>query len=115
MDKELHLIIGDKGIKDFKIVSTSSGNNEVKSSYELFMEINNKLGEILNYINHQKNIDKKKMLTLKEVSEIYSLNLTTLRVWASKRKIPIRRIGSRVYVPVAKFEKWLESKEVQIN
>lgn len=56
--------------------------------------------------------DIKKQITLREASEAYGIPLWTLRSYVSRRKIPHRKIGHRVYL-TKKFEAWLESKDIE--
>jgi len=54
----------------------------------------------------------KKQISLREASEIYGIPLWTLRCYVSRKKIPYRKIGHRVYL-TKKFEDWLNSKDVE--
>ena len=51
----------------------------------------------------------KKLITLKEASQIYSIPLNTLYKLSSQRKIPKFKLGKRVYLRPAEFEEWLEN------
>jgi len=59
------------------------------------------------------NIEQQKQLSLQQVSDIYGIPLWTLRAYISKRFIPHRRIGRRIYVDRERFEKWLEARDVE--
>ncbi len=50
---------------------------------------------------------QKKLLTLKEVSRIYSISLSTLYRLSAKGKLPNYRIGKRVLVSPVEFQEWL--------
>lgn len=51
-----------------------------------------------------------RLLTLLEVAEILRASPTTLRIWASKRKIPIVKVGRMVRVSPRELEKWLRTR-----
>jgi excisionase family DNA binding protein len=51
-----------------------------------------------------------KLLTLHEVAEILRASPTTLRIWASKRKIPVIKVGRMVRVSPKELEKWLKER-----
>jgi len=51
----------------------------------------------------------KKLINLRQLSEQYSIPLSTLRRWASERRFPVVKVFNRVYVRPEKFEEWLES------
>jgi len=53
-----------------------------------------------------------KQLTIKEVSIIFGISEWTLRAYVSKRLIPHRRIGRRVYIPTDKLLAWLSKHDV---
>lgn len=50
-----------------------------------------------------------RLLTLREVAEILRASPTTLRIWASKRKIPIIKVGRMVRVSPKELENWLKN------
>jgi len=54
---------------------------------------------------------EKKMLSLKEVSEVYSIPKWTLYKMSSRGMIPIIKIGARVYVDVADFDSWRKKQK----
>jgi len=51
----------------------------------------------------------KKLITLKEASEIYSISINTLYKWSSQGKLGKYKIGKRVYISPPEFEGWLEN------
>jgi excisionase family DNA binding protein len=59
------------------------------------------------------NVSNRRQLTLQEASEIYGIPLWTLYKYVEKRMIPYRKVRRRIYIPVEKFEKWLESLDVE--
>jgi len=56
--------------------------------------------------------DNKKQISLREGSEYFGIPLWTLRSYVSRKKVPHRKIGHRVYL-TKKFEDWLNSKDVE--
>jgi excisionase family DNA binding protein len=53
------------------------------------------------------------LLRLEEVAERLSLNLHTIRVWASQRRLPIVKIGGAVRVKESDLEELIESRRVE--
>ena len=53
-----------------------------------------------------------KLLTLKEISEIYSIPLSTLRRWASERRFPLFKVSNRILVSPEEFEEWLNQQKI---
>ena len=53
-----------------------------------------------------------KLLTLKEISKIYSIPLSTLRRWGSERKYPLFKVSNRILVSPEEFEEWLNQQKV---
>jgi excisionase family DNA binding protein len=60
------------------------------------------LDELCGDVNH------KKLLTLKEASELYSISLSRLQKWSARKSIPRLKIGRSVYIEPHTFEDWLE-------
>jgi excisionase family DNA binding protein len=54
-----------------------------------------------------------KLLTLHEVAEILRASPITLRIWASKRKIPVIKVGRMVRVSPKELEKWLKERSIK--
>ncbi|NIQ14728.1 MAG: helix-turn-helix domain-containing protein, partial [Candidatus Dadabacteria bacterium] len=54
----------------------------------------------------------KKLLNLRELSEIYSIPLSTLRRWASERRFPLLKVSNRILVSPQAFEEWLEQHSI---
>ena len=55
----------------------------------------------------------KKLITLEEISEIYSLSLATLRRWSSERRFPLYRISNRIRVDELEFRNWIENFKIE--
>ncbi len=53
-----------------------------------------------------------KLLTLKEISKIYSIPLSTLRRWASERRFPLYKVSNRILVSPEEFEEWVNQQKV---
>ena len=51
-----------------------------------------------------------KLLSLREVQKIVPVGLGTLRRYASQRRIPVVRIGRRVFVAESDLEKLVEAR-----
>jgi hypothetical protein len=51
---------------------------------------------------------QKKLMTLREVSDIYSISINTLCKWSSQRKLGKYKIGKKVCISPPEFEVWLE-------
>ena len=54
----------------------------------------------------------KRLITLKEASQIYSIPLQTLYKMSSKGKLPKFKIGKRVFLNPREFESFLEDFHV---
>ena len=52
-------------------------------------------------------------MTLHEVAEILRASPTTLRIWASKRKIPVIKVGRMVRVSPRELESWLRDRSLK--
>jgi excisionase family DNA binding protein len=50
----------------------------------------------------------KKYFTLRELSERFSIPLSTLRRWASERRFPLYRVSNRILVSASEWSTWLE-------
>ncbi len=55
------------------------------------------------------------LFSLREASKRYGIPLNTMRFYASRRQIPVVKIGKRVYLRKGEFEKWLERQEVSLR
>ncbi len=53
-----------------------------------------------------------RLITLKEISEIYSLSLATLRRWASERRFSIYKISNRIRVSDSEFRDWINKFKI---
>jgi|DewCreStandDraft_5_1066085.scaffolds.fasta_scaffold34889_3 hypothetical protein len=58
-------------------------------------------------------IEKKELMTLKELSERFSFPLSTLRIYASQRRFPLLKVGRRIYVDPYEFKLWLNRFKVE--
>ena len=54
----------------------------------------------------------KKNLSIDEAAKIYGLTKSWLYKKSMERSIPLLKVGSRVLIPVADFEMWLETCRV---
>jgi len=54
-----------------------------------------------------------KQVSIREASNIYSIPIWTLRKYVTLKLIPHRRVRSKVYIPIARFEEWLEQGDVE--
>lgn len=50
--------------------------------------------------------------TLRDLSQEYSLPLTTLRRWASERRFPIYKISNRIRVSESEFRDWINKFKI---
>jgi len=55
---------------------------------------------------------QKIQLTVKEAATLWNIPEWTLRAYISKRRIPFRRVGRRIYIEVEKFNAWLKKGDV---
>jgi hypothetical protein len=53
-------------------------------------------------------MESKRFLSLYEISERYSLPISTVRRWSSERRFPLYKISNRVRVSIDEWETWLE-------
>ncbi|NOR53124.1 MAG: helix-turn-helix domain-containing protein [Candidatus Aminicenantes bacterium] len=51
------------------------------------------------------NVDK--LLTIKEVAEILGISISTAKIWASKRKIPVVKVGRLLRVAPEALEEYI--------
>jgi len=56
-----------------------------------------------------------KQLSVKQTSIVYGIPEWTLRGYLARKLIPHRRVMRKIYIPVARFEKWLEQGDVEPN
>ncbi len=54
-----------------------------------------------------------KQLSIKSASRIYDIPEWTLRAYIRDNLCPTRRLGRKVYIPVEKFEAWLEQRDIE--
>lgn len=55
-------------------------------------------------------------ISLRGLSERFSVPLWTLRKWASERKFPgIIKKGRKIYVDISKFRTWFYKDEIHIS
>lgn len=55
-------------------------------------------------------------LSLRGLSERFSIPLWTLRKWAAERKFPgIIKKGRKIYVDISKFRTWFYEDEIDIS
>lgn len=57
--------------------------------------------------------NKEKFLTLRDVAEMYSLSLSTIRKWSSERKFPLYKISNSIRVSDSEFREWIEKFKIQ--
>ena len=55
----------------------------------------------------------KKLNTLDEISETYSLSLATLRRWAAERRFPLYKISNMIRVSETEFNDWIETFKIE--
>ena len=58
---------------------------------------------------------KEKLLTLRDVAEMYSLSLSTIREWSSERKFPLYKISKSIRVSDSEFREWIETFKIKEN
>jgi excisionase family DNA binding protein len=54
-----------------------------------------------------------KQLSVKQASVMYGIPEWTIRAYISRRIIPFRKLGRRVYLPTDRLESWLQSFDVE--
>ena len=55
----------------------------------------------------------KSLVTLRDISEQYSIPLSTLRRWASERRFPLHKISNMIRVSPVEFEEWIASTKIK--
>jgi len=58
---------------------------------------------------------EKKLLTLREAAPLIGISLSTIRRWASARRIPLIKLGGRCLVDARELEKLIESHRIEPN
>jgi len=58
-------------------------------------------------------MDFPKQLSIKNAAKYFDIPEWTLRTYIRDRVIPYRRLGRKIYIPIAKFEEWLERGDVE--
>ena len=113
--KEIQKILADNGV-DWTTLTTDdyiSPRNEGERS-KLFTP-DDFIKALDEYLKNRDSITKNetpKQITVKEASKIYNIPLWTLRNYISRRLIPIRKIGNRVYLETDKLETWLKKFDI---
>jgi excisionase family DNA binding protein len=54
-----------------------------------------------------------KLLTLGEVAQVLRVSLTTAKIWASKRRFPVVKVGRLVRVAPEALEEWIRENTTQ--
>ena len=54
----------------------------------------------------------KSLVTLRDISEQYSIPLSTLRRWSSERRFPLHKISNMIRVSPVEFEEWIASTKI---
>lgn len=55
----------------------------------------------------------KSLVTLRDISEQYSIPLSTLRKWASERRFSLYKISNMIRVSPVEFEEWIASTKIK--
>ena len=56
-----------------------------------------------------------RLLPLNEAAERLGVSVRTVRTWASRRVIPVAKIGRRVLVPEADLEAWITARKCEVR
>ena len=54
-----------------------------------------------------------KMMTVREVAEMFRISVLTLYGWTSSRKIPHVKLGGKVLFDEAELKAWCDARRVQ--
>lgn len=60
------------------------------------------------------NNDLNTLKNLRDISDQYSIPLSTLRRWASERRFPLYKVSNRIYVDCFEFQSWLETFKINL-
>ena len=58
---------------------------------------------------------EKKLVSVKELSEITGLSCSTIYTWVSQRRIPFVKVGRLTKFELEKIEKWLETNRHEVS
>lgn len=91
---------------------SSSSTEDEKPKYFTPDDFIKALDEYLKKQDLSSEKERPKQITVKEASKMYNIPLWTLRNYISRRLIPIRKIGNRVYLETDKLETWLKQFDI---
>ncbi len=55
-----------------------------------------------------------KYYTLRQISERYSIPLSTLRRWASERRFPLYRVSNRILISGDEWNQWIQQHRCRV-
>ena len=55
----------------------------------------------------------KRLLTIKELSEMTNFSISTLYAWVNQRRIPFVKFGHRVRFDLQDIDSWIEKNKVK--
>ena len=57
----------------------------------------------------------KRLINIKELSELTGLSVNTIYAWVSQKRIPYYKIGSLVKFAISEIEEWLKNQKVEVS
>ena len=63
-------------------------------------------------VNEQKKNIERQTLTVKELAQVMGIGENSARQLTRRKGFPVIRVGSRILIPIRKFEDWLNNEAI---